>query len=81
MGRHVGPKTFLISLLPLSQDISRMERDLDDLESQIQAQQQSVETKEAAMEKIRDQIAQVVSRHSFSFENLSVETRPVSLIQ
>lgn len=55
---------FMTSLLLLSQDISRMEQDLADLEAKIQQQQQSVETKEAAMVKIREEIAQVESPHS-----------------
>lgn len=51
-----------LSLLLLClQDISRMETELANLESQIRLQQQSVETKEASMDKIRDQISQVAS--------------------
>lgn len=52
-------------LLLCPQDISRMERELANLESQVRLQQQSVETKEASMEKIRDQISQVASRCAF----------------
>lgn len=48
---------------PLLQDISRMEKHLAQLESQIQLQQQSVDTKSAAMNQIRDQIIQVLSPH------------------
>lgn len=46
-----------------------MESDLANLESQIQLQQQGLETKEAALEKIRGQIAQVLPCCGFSFQN------------
>lgn len=42
------------------QDISRMESELANLDSQIRMQQESVEAKNAEMKKIRDQIEQVL---------------------
>lgn len=53
-------------VLPLSchllllQEISRMESELANLDSQIQMQQESVEAKDAEMKKIRDQVDQVL---------------------
>ena len=43
------------------QEISRMESELANLDSQIQMQQESVEAKDAEMKKIRDQIDQVLT--------------------
>lgn len=63
-----SPEEAEIDELVFLQDISRMERDLANLESQVQLQQQSVETKEASMEKIRDQISQVASRRKIFFQ-------------
>lgn len=42
------------------QEISRMESELANLDSQIQMQQESVEAKDAEMRKIKDQIDQVL---------------------
>lgn len=72
-----SPEEAEIDELVFLQDISRMERDLANLESQIQLQQQSVETKEASMEKIRDQISQVASRRKIFFKSFC--ERPVAV--
>lgn len=72
-----SPEEAEIDELVFLQDISRMERDLANLESQIQLQQQSVETKEASMEKIRDQISQVVSCRKIFFKSFC--KRPVAV--
>uniref|UniRef100_A0A8D0A7S4 Structural maintenance of chromosomes protein 1B-like n=1 Tax=Sander lucioperca TaxID=283035 RepID=A0A8D0A7S4_SANLU len=45
--------------IPKYQDISRMESELANLDSQIQMQQESVEAKDTEMRKIRDQINQM----------------------
>lgn len=66
-------KGFLLCLVCSAvwfQEISRMESELANLDSQIQMQQESVEAKEAEMKTIRDQIDKVL---------LSVElSQPVS---
>lgn len=51
-----------------SQDISRMDSELANLDSQIQLQQQSLETKEAALQRIKEQIAQVSSWYGFKID-------------
>ena len=53
------------------QDISRMESELANLDSEIQMQQESVEVKDAEMRKISDQIHQVLLYRGFGPEPLA----------
>ncbi|XP_045892216.1 structural maintenance of chromosomes protein 1B [Micropterus dolomieu] len=55
------------NLLKCQADISRMESELANLDSQIQMQQESVEAKDAEMRKIREQIDQMENLVFFDF--------------
>lgn len=53
-------KSVLSHVVDCFQEISRMDSELANLDSQVQMQQESVEAKDAEMRRIRDQIDQVV---------------------